>query len=69
MAIARCDLKGHVTSATLRDAADESKTLYDFPLNTGGPTDISSGHVTQNTGANLNGFFEVLAAGRAVIDV
>jgi hypothetical protein len=59
-------LQGHVTLAALRDAADESKTLYVFPPTGGG---ISSGFVTQNGGANLNGFFEVLAAGRAVIDV
>src|SRR6476620_3637205 len=59
-------LQGHVTLAALRDAADESKTLFVFSQ-TGGAT--SSGYVTQSGGANLNGFFDVLAAGRALIDV
>jgi hypothetical protein len=59
-------LQGHVTSAVFRDAADESKTLFTFPLTGGG---ISSGYVTETGGANLNGFFEVVAAGRGVVNV
>jgi hypothetical protein len=63
-------LLGHVTSATLKDAADESKILYNFPISATSQTDrISSGYVTQGTGANLDGFFEVLSGNRAVIEV
>jgi hypothetical protein len=63
-------LLGHVTSATLKDEADESKILYNFPISTTSQTDrISSGYVAQVSGANLNGFFEVLSGDRAIIEV
>ena len=63
-------LLGHVTSATLKDAADQSKVLYTFPISTTSQTDrISSGYVTEVTGANLNGFFEVLSDDRALFEV
>jgi len=59
-------LQGHVTSAVFRDAADDSKTLFTFPLTGAG---LSTGSVTETGGANLNGFFEVIATGRGVVDV
>jgi hypothetical protein len=62
-------LKGHVTSAVFRDAADPAKTLYVFPLSNPSPDFISSGYVTQNEGASLSGFFGVLAAERGVVDL
>ena len=66
--LASATLKGHVTSVTLRDAAAESPGLYLFPFN-GFNDNISAGTVSQSEGANLNGFFDVLAGGRGVIDV
>jgi hypothetical protein len=43
--------------------------LYSFPI-TGANNDISAGGVSQSRdAANLNGFFDVLANGRGVIDV
>jgi hypothetical protein len=59
-------LQGHVTSAVFKDARDESKTLFTFPLTGGG---ISSGSVNEKGGANLNGFFDVVAGGTGIIDV
>lgn len=61
-------LKGHVTSMTLRDAADESKSLFVFPPSNF-QNDISSGTVRQSDGANLNGVFDALSGDRGVIDV
>ena len=63
-------LLGHVTSATLKDAADESKILYNFPINTISQSDrISSGYVTETSGANLTGIFDVMSGDRAIVEV
>ena len=63
-------LLGHVTSATLKDFSDDTKILYNFPINTTSQLDrISSGYVTETSGANLNGIFDVLSGDRAVIEV
>ena len=63
-------LLGHVTSATLKDFSDDTKILYTFPINTTSQLDrISSGYVTETSGANLNGIFEVMSGDRAVIEV
>jgi len=63
-------LLGHVTSATLKDFSDDTKVLYTFPLNTTSQTDrVSSGYVTETSGANLNGIFDVLSNDRGVIEV
>ena len=61
-------LRGHVTSATLRDASDESKSLYVFPPSTF-QNDVSAGTVRESDGASLSGIFDVLYNGRGVIDV
>ncbi|MFN2602234.1 MAG: hypothetical protein ABR582_05695 [Gemmatimonadaceae bacterium] len=62
-------LKGHVTSATFRDVADPSKVLLMIPLSSPSVTAIAGGAANQSAGAELNGFFDVLAANRGVIDV
>lgn len=62
------ELNGHVTSMTLRDAADESKPLYVFPPSNF-QNDISFGTVRQSDGATLNGIFDALSGNRGVIDV
>ncbi|HUQ20952.1 MAG TPA: hypothetical protein VM099_15140 [Gemmatimonadaceae bacterium] len=61
-------LRGHVTSMTLRDAADESKSLFVFPASNF-QNDISSGTVRQSDGPSLNGIFDAISSERAVIDV
>ena len=61
-------LRGHVTSMTLRDAADESKSLCVFPPSNF-QNEISSGAVRQSDGPSLNGIFDALAGERTVIDV
>jgi hypothetical protein len=62
-------LKGHVTSAVLRDASDETKILYQFPLQNLANDYFSSGFVRQSEGANLNGLFAVLSDGRGVVEL
>lgn len=60
-------LKGRVLTITLRDETDPSKVLFIFPVpNTDFPS-ISNGFVSQNEGANLNGFFDVLAGSRGIV--
>ena len=61
-------LKGHVASAVFRDA-DQSKTLFVLTLLPASTGDIAGGTANQSGGADLNGFYDVLAANRGVIDV
>ena len=60
-------LNGHVTSATFRDSADPTRTLFTFALAASDQTKISEGSVSTRTGANVDGFFELISAGRGVI--
>lgn len=62
-------LKGHVISVAFRDVANPSKTLLAIPLLSPTITAIAGGSMSESEGANLNGFFDVLAADRGVIDV
>lgn len=59
-------LKGHVTRIILQDNAPSPKVYYDFPLDAA-PQQLSGGYIVQSTGANINGFFDLLANNRAVI--
>lgn len=61
-------LRGHVTSAVFRDV-DQSKTLLVLALSSPPASDIAGGAASQSGGADLSGFYEVLAANRGVIDV
>jgi hypothetical protein len=61
-------LKGHVTSALFRDA-DQPKALFVLTLSPAPASDIAGGTANQSEGADLNGFYDVLAANRGVIDV
>src|SRR5258706_1191570 len=61
-------LRGHVSSAVFRDV-DQSKSLFVLTLSSVPASDIAGGAASQSGGADLNGFYEVLAANRGVIDV
>jgi len=61
-------LRGHVTSAVFRDV-DQTRTLFVLTLSPAPASDIAGGAASQSGGADLNGFYEVLAANRGVIDV
>ena len=62
-------LKGHVLSASFKDASDLSRVLLDLPLATVDRTEISQGAVGTGTGANLGGFHDILAAGRGIVEL
>jgi hypothetical protein len=61
------ELKGHTTRIVLRDKASPSAIVYEFPLNPAAQASLASGFVTQNEGANINGFFDLLSSGRAIV--
>ena len=60
-------LKGHVTSATFRDSSDPTRALVTFDLSAIDQAKISEGAVSSKTGANVDGFFELISAGRGVV--
>ena len=60
-------LKGHVLSATFRDAADLSTARLDLGLAPTGQAEITQGTADTRSGANLGGFHDILASGRGVI--
>lgn len=62
-------LNGHVISIVFRDKSDPSKVLANLPLSSSTILALSNGVATESSGANLNGFFDVLSADRGVIDV
>ena len=61
------DLKGHVTKIALRDNAAPGTDRYVFEIVDAARPDLSSGAVTQNAGANLNGLFDLLSSKRAIV--
>jgi hypothetical protein len=68
-AISAPAVKGHVTSAELKDAADPTHVLLSLPL---GPPDrplISENAVSTRQGLNLSGLWVVLSANRGVIEL
>jgi hypothetical protein len=62
-------LKGHVTSATFRDSSDPTRALLTLDLAASDPAKITEGLVSTTTGTNLGGFFELIGANRAVIQL
>jgi len=60
-------LKGHVLSASFRDAADLSQVRLDLPLATTAQAAITRGSADTRSGANLGGVHDILASGRGVI--
>ena len=61
-------LKGHVLSASFRDAADLSQVRLDLPLATAQAA-ITQGSADTRSGANLGGVHDILASGRGVIQL
>ena len=60
-------LKGHVQSVVLRDNAEPAVVKYDLGIAPAGYPSVSSGAVSQNEGANINGFFDFLSSRRAIV--
>jgi hypothetical protein len=62
-------LKGHVLSASFRDAADMSTVRLTLTLAASDRPEITQGSADTRTGANLGGVHDMLAAGRGVIEL
>jgi hypothetical protein len=62
-------LKGHVLSASFKDAADLSTVRLELPLASTGQAEITQGSAETRTGANLGGVHDILASGRGVIQL
>jgi hypothetical protein len=62
-------LKGHVTSAELKDAADLSHVLLALPLASADRPVISESAVSTRADANLSGYWEIFSANRGVIEL
>jgi hypothetical protein len=62
-------LKGHVLSATFKDAADLPTVRLNLPLAPAAQAEITQGTADTRTGANLGGVHDILVNGRGVIEL
>ena len=62
-------LKGHVLSASFKDAADLSQVRLDLTLAASDRPEITQGSAETRAGANLGGVHDILASGRGVIQL
>ena len=62
-------LKGHVRSAAFKDASDPSVVLLDLPIADANRAELSQSGADQQSGANLDGFFAIISAGRGIIEL
>jgi hypothetical protein len=60
-------LKSHVLTASFRDARSPSLILVNLPLDAPTEAPIAEGEVDDRTGTNLNGYFEMIVAGRGTL--
>ena len=60
--------KPHVLGAQLRDVTQPASVRFTFPLSPPDRPTIAEGATSMREGANLNGFFDLLASGHAVIE-
>jgi len=67
--VTSADLKGHVTSASIKDSSNPSQVLLDLPIASADRAEISQGSASSNMGANLAGFHDILAAGRGIVEL
>jgi hypothetical protein len=62
-------LKGHVLSASFKDAADLSTVRLDLTVAASDRPEITQGSAETRSGANLGGVHDILASGRGVIQL
>ncbi|HMG69582.1 MAG TPA: hypothetical protein VK544_00605 [Gemmatimonadaceae bacterium] len=62
-------LKGHVLSASLKDASDPSVVRLDLPLSSVDHPEISQGATSTREGVNFGGIHDLLAAGRGIVEL
>lgn len=63
------NVKGHVVSAVFKDSSDPSTVLLSLPLSAPAQASVSEGTKSDKTGANLTGFFDLVSAGRGMLEI
>ena len=63
------NMKGHVVSAAFKDSSDPSSVLLSLPLSTTAQASVSEGTKSDKTGTNLSGFFDLVSAGRGILEI
>lgn len=63
------NVKGHVVSAVFKDSSDPSTVLLSLPLSAPAQASVSEGTKSDKTGANLSGFFDLVSAGRGMLEI
>jgi hypothetical protein len=62
-------LQSHVLSASFRDAQNPSVVLADLALDAPTQGTLAEGELSDRSGTNLNGYFELITAGRGILVV
>jgi hypothetical protein len=62
-------IESHALKASFRNTQNPSEVLLDFALDTPAQGVIAEGEVSDRDGTNLNGYFEMITAGRGIIVV
>ncbi|HEX6574045.1 MAG TPA: hypothetical protein VF042_03665 [Gemmatimonadaceae bacterium] len=62
-------LKGHVQRIVLLPSSASSTPSFEFPLSGDNTPVLTSGFVHQSTGANINGFYDLLSSRTAIVRI
>lgn len=62
-------LKGHVLSASIKDAQNPSQVLLDLPLAPAERTEIAQGATDTRGGTNLSGYYDIFSVGRGIVEL
>jgi hypothetical protein len=60
-------LKSHVLSASFRDTRNPSQILASLPLDAPTQDPIAEGELSDRNGTSLDGYFELITAGRGIL--
>jgi hypothetical protein len=60
-------LKSHVGSASFRDSRNPSQILVNLPLDAPTQDPIAEGELSDRNGTSLDGYFELITAGRGIL--
>jgi hypothetical protein len=62
-------LKGHVLSASLKDAQNPSQILLELPLAPAERNEIAQGATDSRGGADLSGYYDLFSVGRGIVEL
>ena len=63
------DVKGHVLTASFKDAADQSRVLLDLPVLGADRMSIAEGVADSRDGADLTGYYSILSKSRGIVEL